>query len=261
MEKRIIFRNLILVVFSILILGCEKDKPIDLNKDKNPLNPLLSLEFLPEFAGESLSFSTRNFITPANDTIKFTRLRLLLSDLSLQKEDGTWESMDTFLYVSMDEGKTKFDLTHIFSNESYQRIKFTIGLDSSVNHGDPQRWHLGHPLNPLTNGMHWGWLGGYIFMITEGYYHNSGDSLRMMSFHMATLPYRKEINIEIPGGRKLNSGSNTLQIGVDMSRYFSSPNPYSLIENGPSSHSGSPAEMERMSLLFANLSTVFSIKP
>jgi hypothetical protein len=252
-----VFLMLLIVAFS----ACEKDKPVSLADDNQNQTAFLNFEFEAQFKGEKIDFSKQNYITDAQDTLKFSRIRFLLSDIALQQADGEWESVDTFLYVGLDQDKRTFQLSHAFQNKEYRKLRFVVGLDSAVNHGDPQQWSLGHPLNPLTNGMHWGWVGGYIFMITEGHHWLEGDSLRMMSFHMATLPYRKSIEVDIPASKSIKTGVNEWKIGVDMSRYFSTPNPYSLKVNGPSSHSGSPAEMERMSLLHANLSHVFSIMP
>src|SRR5439155_7346947 len=50
----------------------------------------------------------------------------------------------------------------------YDKLRFNIGLPPAINHKDPTAYPAGHPLNPQVNGLHWGWMGGYVFLALEG---------------------------------------------------------------------------------------------
>ncbi len=55
-----------------------------------------------------------------------------------------------------------------FNAKSVKGLGFRIGVESSVNHGDPANWTSPHPLSSQSPSMYWGWDNGYIFFKFEG---------------------------------------------------------------------------------------------
>ncbi len=57
---------------------------------------------------------------------------------------------------------------------TFEGIKYSIGVDESLNHLDPTTYDMDHPLAPQNPNMHWGWTSGYKFAVIEG---AAGDGL------------------------------------------------------------------------------------
>ena len=106
----------------------------------------------------------------------------------------------------------------------YTQLEFQIGLPPEVNHADIARWPATHPLNPLVNGLHWSWQGGYVFAALEGRWSDvaaaratpgRGEDPRGFSYHLATdarrmaVRFRADFHIE---------GDTTIALAVDLAR-------------------------------------------
>jgi len=147
---------------------------------------------------------------------RITRLDFLLSGLALQKKDGTWlESRDWFAYLSAATGRMTAEGTGIPEGE-YKAIRFRIGVDETVNEADPNHYAADHALNPLVNGLHWGWMGGYIFLALEGHFPAGGKD-NGFSYHIANAPQLMTVVLPVAfhGGRPL-----TLALDFDVPQAF-----------------------------------------
>lgn len=187
----------------------------------------LQIQVLPTAAGRAMALNQPQ--ADGHET-RLTRLDFLLSGLALQRKDGSWlESQDWFAYLSAGSGRMTASGTGIPEGE-YTAIRFRIGVDEMVNQGDPHRHPPGHALNPLVNGLHWGWQGGYIFMALEGRFTN-GAKDDGFSFHIANAP--QLMTVELPvvfrGGRPL-----TLALELDMPSVLAG---IDFIKDGTSTHS------------------------
>ena len=56
-----------------------------------------------------------------------------------------------------------------FNVTSVEGIKFSIGVDASLNNSDPSLQPVGSPLYFQTPSMHWGWNSGYFFSTLDGW--------------------------------------------------------------------------------------------
>ncbi|MFN0079040.1 MAG: MbnP family protein [Prosthecobacter sp.] len=157
---------------------------------------------------------------------RVTRLDFLLSGLALKKQDGSWlESRDWFAYLSAASERMTAEGTGIPEGE-YTAIRFHIGVDETVNKADPHRYAANHALNPLVNGLHWGWLGGYIFLALEGRLANDG-----FSYHIANAPQLMTVELPVAfrGGRPL-----TLALELDVTQVLAG---IDFAKDGSSTHS------------------------
>jgi cytochrome c peroxidase len=141
---------------------------------------------------------------------RLSRLDALLSGLALQRADGTWiESRDWHAYLGLRNGKNTAEGTGTPPGR-FAGIRFRIGVDETVNKMDPNVFPPEHPLNPQVNGLHWGLMGGFIFMALEG---RSGED--GFSYHLANVPQLTtvELPVEFEGGRPL-----TISIDLDVAK-------------------------------------------
>lgn len=115
---------------------------------------------------EAFQFGTEHS-NSLGHTFTLIRMQYYLSDLRII-HDGGQETVlsDTYLLASGDDiepyalGEANFT--------DIESISFKIGVDSLNNHADPALWPADHPLAPKNPSTHWGWSGGYRFLMMEG---------------------------------------------------------------------------------------------
>lgn len=166
---------------------------------------------------------------PDRPELRPTRLDFLLSGLAFRRKDGTWlESQDWYAYLSATSTMTA-EGTGTPAGE-YTALRFHIGVDEATNKANPHQHPPGHALNPQTNGLHWGLMGGYIFLALEGRWQN-GLKDDGFSYHLANAPQLMtvEVPMEFQGGRPL-----TLELDLDLPRVFEG---IDLNRDGTSTHS------------------------
>jgi len=243
-----------------LFSGCEKEKPVTTtNKsditgievnfnallNNEPLVPLGVADLKPKNGGEYINISNWSF---------------LISNFSLVKEDGEVVKLgDGYQWISVRSNRTKFKYTSI-PKGTYKSIKYTIGLDSSVNHGDPNIWGPEHPLNPNLTGLHWGWSGGYIFHVLEGNFKPTASSSTTSgySFHTATMKfvrdYELKLNFTIDEGKV-----KIANISMFAEKYFDSQNSILLSVKSGSHSEGSAEDVLLMEKFVENMVNVFQL--
>ncbi|MFD0895193.1 cytochrome C peroxidase [Luteolibacter ambystomatis] len=173
----------------------------------------LDVEVMPCFGPAPLAFDTLGLETGTHRSVSVTRCDLLLSAAALQREDGGWIGMEKWsAYLGMREGKTRFALPNIPEGK-FKRLRFHIGLSSQMNHGDPSRHAPRHPLNPLVNGMHWGWQGGYVFAALEGRWRGADGAMGGYSYHLANDEHL--MTVELPVTLDLTR-DQTLHLTLDL---------------------------------------------
>ncbi|MEO6245360.1 MAG: MbnP family protein, partial [Opitutaceae bacterium] len=113
-------------------------------------------------------------------------------------------------------------------------LEFHLGVPATLNQGDPGRWPAGHALNPLVNGLHWSWQGGYVFAAIEGHYGAASEATRGFSFHLATnaraMTVRFLANLRV-------AGDTQIDLALDLARVLAA---HRLAPDGgsESTHSG-----------------------
>lgn len=158
----------------------------------------LDVRVEPRFAGEPLVYDAVTNLTASGQQISVTRLDFLLSGFAV-KHNGIWtEQSNEVAYISAREGRTGFTLENIEPGE-FERIRFHVGLNPLLNHGDPSQHAPDHPLNPQVNGLHWGWMGGYVFLALEGRWGESGG----YSYHVATDDQLMRVELDLPSSNML----------------------------------------------------------
>lgn len=207
------FNKLITLLLSVLLVlgtqSCEKpiDPPVVILDEK----PSVELNFSGLWNNQPLTFLSSWFeqASPQKEYIQFFNYAMIVSKLSLVKEDGTEVLLgDGYQWIDFKKGRTQFK--YEVPVGKYKAVRFMLGMDSAINHGDPNQYGAEHPLNGNLTGMHWGWSGGYIFQAIDGNYKDSltDKYSKGMSFHTATTPMVRKF--EVPMGAVL--GAATFEI-------------------------------------------------
>jgi cytochrome c peroxidase len=218
----------------------------------------LRVEFVPRFNNAPLAFDALTNQTAAGQKISVTRLDFLLSDIALRRMDRIWIGQTNwFAFVNAREGRTSSILENIPAG-NYDRVRFYIGLEPAINHGNSTQWPAGHPLNPDVNSLYWGWSREYVFLALEGNWRTaalqagaqtsnpivantpqvadsrSEEKISGYSYHLATD--RELITVELPVALDLNS-SREIQVSLDVGKIFSAPNKIELSAASDTTHS------------------------
>ena len=97
-----------------------------------------------------------------------------------------------------------------FNVSSVEGIKFSIGVDASLNNSDPSLQPVGSPLYYQIPSMHWGWNSGYFFSALEG---NAGANLTT-NFEMHSLGNANYFQqTQMAAG--VNTGGNNIFINLN----------------------------------------------
>ncbi len=177
----------------------------------------LTIAVAPRWKGELLAVPSAALVNDAGQPLRITRLAALFSEVNLLRADGGTTRLDgQFGCIDLESGRRSFTLRGVPEGD-FVGLQFRVGVPATANLGDPGRWPAGHALNPVVNGLHWSWQGGYVFAAIEGHYRaTAGDSAeRGFSFHLATaerlmaVGFRAEWKI---------AGDTTIDLALDLSR-------------------------------------------
>ncbi len=220
------------IVFLLIVLSSCKEETPPIVPVINSDEVKLSFKFNSRYKGFETQWNDWN-ITNAGDTIKLDKVKYILSNFILEKTNGTLISIpNSYAFLSMKDKTDAFSFNNV-PKGSYKSIRFSVGVDSLVNHGNPQQYGATHPLNPAVNDMFWSWSGGYIFNVVEGYFKNKGSDAGF-SFHVA-LDVNKR-NYSFIQSFEITKDSK-FTFDVNMDKYFSNSINYSLKTDGSFSHS------------------------
>lgn len=233
--------------------------------NKKPVEPVTStenglvLDFTGTFAGNPIEFNTGEYTKDDGEIMRFSNWGMILSKTSLIKTDGSEVMLgDGYLYINFTTDRTRFVFDKAPAGD-YKGIKFTLGLDSATNHGDPTIWAADHPLNGNLSGLHWGWAGGYIFQALDGNWKKDANALaKGFSFHTATMSMVRNFTMNYNFSIEANK-QKTANIEFKADEYFKTPNTISLA-NGAVSHSAGGAEVSLMNKILENAADVYMIK-
>ncbi len=214
----------------------------------------LQIEITPKFSGENLQPASLRYQTSAGETFSITRVSYLLSEFALQRNDGSWlELSNPVAWFDFDQNRNSVRLDPISPGE-FRAVRFTVGLNTNLNHADIAQFPAAHPLNPNLNGLHWSWQGGYIFFALEGLWRNAGGELDGWSYHLARDTNATRITLATP----LEITNETrVEMDLDLATLLNAPRPLAFGRDGSSTHSrdGDPIS----AALVKNLAGAFRI--
>lgn len=142
-----------------------------------------------------------------------SRLQYYISEISIIHDGGTKTDINNFWVLANASTTTTANLgMHNITN--VEAINFSIGVDPSVNNGDPSQWSSSHPLAPKSPSMHWGWASGYRFVAMEG---KAGASLTT-TYEVHALGNQNYFPISIPTGASMNGGNLEITINADYTK-------------------------------------------
>jgi cytochrome c peroxidase len=170
----------------------------------------------------------------AGQLISFTRWDTILSGIAFHKPGGGWITQSNWVAVfEAGLGPATASLAGL-PTETYDRVRFDIGLSPALNHRDAAQWPPEHPLNPARSGLHWGWAGSWVFAAIEGHWTDATHRAQGFSFHLATDAHR--MTVEQSVAFTAGDGSD-LEVTFDAARFLGGPASSVLGEDSATTHS------------------------
>ena len=214
----------------------------------------LQIKITPKVSGENLQPASFRYQTSAGETFSITRVSYLASEFALQRNDGSWlEISNSVAWLDYEANRNSVHLDKIPPGE-FRAVRFSVGLNTNLNHADISQFPASHPLNPNLNGLHWSWQGGYIFLALEGLWRNANGEMDGWAYHLARDNNATRITLAAP----LEITNETkVELDFDLATLLHAPRPLSFAKDGSSTHSrdGDPIS----SALVANLPGAFCV--
>ncbi len=224
------------IVFFVGFIACKKETT---NPEVTPITPVapvipadttkkgeLTIVFENMVGTEPLVFG-KNFKTSNGDSFKISKFNYFISNIVITKDDNTQftENNSYHLVKHSSTSTYTFHLKNIPVG-SYKSIRFMIGVDSARNISGAQAGDLDVV---IASDMFWSWSTGYIFLKLEGTAPKSGDSGKMLEYHIGGFggvnKTQRNFNLNF-GNSAANVSSNTkptLRLTVDVNELFESP--------------------------------------
>ena len=224
-------------LISVLLLSCDDDDSLE-------GTGTVTIEFDNRIGEEQLELNT-NYVNASGETFSISKLNYYISNVILTTTGGQQfvipQDSSYFLVLEDEEASQEITLRNIPTGD-YNRITFTIGVDSlrstmdiSKRQGvlDPAQGH---------DGMYWTWNSGYIFFKMEGtspsapaeqehkyYYHIGGYG----GFDTPSLNNIRDRTIDMGSATALvrSDKAPQIHIHVDVLELFQSPALVSIAQN------------------------------
>lgn len=175
----------------------------------------LAVDIMPRWRGADLVVPSGALLNDTGQSLRLTRVALLVSEVALQRADGGTVRLDgRFGFVDFGSGRGRFTMRDVPEGE-FVGLEFRVGVPRSANLGDPGRWPAGHALNPVVNGLHWSWQGGYVFAALEGAWREADGGERGLLYHLGndallmTVRFAAQLRV---------AGPTRVALAVDLAR-------------------------------------------
>lgn len=238
-----------LLLMLALIFSCTDDENSTIDSGTLTINYIHSWGASPIDVED---FNQLKFTTANNDDLSITKLRYLISKITLKRSDNSLFETTAYTLVDLNEGHVVTTIKNVpFAD--YSAIGFTFGFDENDN--------IDGAYTDL-NSASWNWPemlgGGYHFMQFEGKYDADGIE-SPFAYHMGTARRSADVfeqnyfETEIDGFNF--SEEVEIHVNMDLSEWFVNPIVWDLSEYNTTLMPNYDAQK----MMQANGATVFSL--
>jgi hypothetical protein len=208
----------------------------------------LSIEFDHIVGDQQLQLNTGMYTNAAGDTFTVSHLQYFVSNIKLQKADGTEYTVpqdSSYFLIRESVPEARFAKLNIPEGE-YSSLSFVLGVDSLRSTMDiNQRKGALDPSGSMDDGMYWGWNSGYIFFKMEGISPQAPldpSGQRKFRYHIGgfggysapTINNIRTITLDLTNGgiARVKSGrKSNIHLLVDIAKVFAGPSPVRIANN------------------------------
>lgn len=223
---------------SLFFIGCSEHPSNSIHDDHGSIQVSIDHVF-----GSAPFIFDKAYSLPNGESVKGTMLKYFVSNISLEKADGTTyvipQNESYFLVDESIESTKKIKLDHIPSG-TYTAIRYTIGVDSLRSTMGLEKRKGILDIGAAAQDMYWSWNSGYIHLKFEGTFtapSASGD----IRYHVGgfggysspTINAIRIIRLSLIDAPLVITGStqNSLAISADLKKMFTGAIPFSVAEN------------------------------
>ncbi len=221
-----------LLWLTVVMSACKKDGPAIL-PEPVPLPPVVvdtsaqqakvKFSFNATVNSQTLLPVSKYYQNSSKDFFTVTKFNYYISQVKLQKSDGSWFSEpNSYHLIKHVEKLNEFEMNGVPAGD-YTQVSFLIGVDSLRNVSGAQTGAL----DP-ANLMFWDWNTGYIFLTLEGAYSNANVTEGEFAIHVGGFqaPYSCLQTVTLPFPQNMKSvknGNNQVTIKVAVDEIFKNP--------------------------------------
>jgi hypothetical protein len=196
-----------------LAVSCKKK-----NKGNNPepavVTPQLKLAVQPVFGSDTLYLDS-TYTTDNGWDLQFSDIKFYFTQVG----NGQNQLVDASRFDYREKGTTCFQVNGNVAD--FGSLSGLIGVASDLNHNDPAGFPNNSVLNIMnTNGMHWAWNTGFIFIVIEGRADTIPDGNPLFdhffTYHVGTDDYLGNINFPAVNWGASGSALHTTTLKLDM---------------------------------------------
>lgn len=214
----------LLLILAIAFVGCNDD-------DDSPSNVVMSIVLSQNWDGTNVTaadFGTTEFTNENGEVLKISKLRYLISKVTLYNSFGDAIELEGYNLVDLtDDNTLSFTKNAVFPPGTYTRITFVYGFNEEDNiddaYGD-------------LNVAEWAWPdmlgGGYHFMQQEGTFMDTNGDPQPFAYHNGTARVSEGvfeqnfISVDL-NDLSINSNS-TIDIKMNIAEWYKNPNTWDL---------------------------------
>ena len=170
--------------------------------------------------GQELELNGPYYLTEDQDSFQLTKLIYHINNFTFYDASGAViQNKGDYFMVDVEDGMSEsFDFGQI--DGDVDSISFTLGVADSTVNAD------GELNTKFTDPMYWGMINGYINFKLEGVSPSVSNNAVVLHVGGYLDPYKnsKDFGFRFSSPVKNELGRNEIDLELDLSKYFSSPN-------------------------------------
>ena len=226
-----------------LFTSCEDDKDDDKDPTENTTTyGDFTFEIEHTYGEDAFAYNTE-YTNSSNEQLEFTSVRYYISNIKLEKMDGTvWSEPESYHLIDHGVSSSMMFMISDVPTGEYHKISYMLGVDSARNVSGAQEGALSE-----ANDMFWSWNMGYIFMKFEGTSASANNN--SFTYHVgghAGANAAQETNTHTMHDHMLSispSASPQIHFKVDVSKVFDGHHTVSLANTSMIHMPGADAQM------------------
>lgn len=260
--KNFLNKVIAIIALSAVFAGCTKDNSNDAISGTGKL----SLEFDNAFGNNDLILNTQANMTSNNEVLKISKIKYIISNIVLTKEDGTTftypKNESYFIVDEANKASHLLELTNVPA-ANYTKVKFGIGVDQAhYNLGESGQGAF--VAQAQTAGMIGSWSQGYINLDFEGIFTSptiTSNTSFMVYTNKTTSDYNySEVTLNLPTNAMVRTTiTPEIHIVADVSKIIDGTNKFKLSDYAMGGMGAMIMDGTNLSLITANVSAMFTV--
>jgi hypothetical protein len=183
-------------------------------------NNQVVFSFTHKVGADTLKLDKTFFTIWNGKLLKIKRAQFYISKIEIQQPDGSATPLnDQYILVDAETPEAEYNLGE-WPVDAAKGVKMGIGVDADHNHLDPAAYPADHPLALKNPSMHWGWAGGYMFVVIEGEVDTNNDGTPETIFEFVNIDDLLYKTIELSGNATAENDTLHLHFNLDYIKLF-----------------------------------------